>query len=120
MEASDSGNPIIREVLTDALRYWEPRRIAYNALLALVVLGSVIQVWPRSRPILSVHGLLFFFVLAVLANVCYTAAYVIDVPVQLSGFRDQWKRWRWLLWVIGTLFAAVLAFYWMGDEVVGA
>lgn len=119
MEASDSGNPTVREVLTDALRYWEPLRIAYNAVLVLVVLGSVIQAWSRSRPVVSLQGLLFLFVLAVLANVCYTAAYVVDVPVQLSGFRDSWKKWRWLLWIVGTLFAVVLAFYWMGDEVIG-
>ena len=119
MEASGLGNPTIWDVLTDALRYWEPRRIAYNAVLVLVFLGSIIQAWPHSRPVVSLQGLLFLFVLAVLANVCYTAAYVVDVPVQLSGFRDQWKRWRWLLWVVGTLFAAVLTLYWMMDEVTG-
>ena len=30
----------LRDAITDALRYWEPRRLAYNAVLALIVLGS--------------------------------------------------------------------------------
>lgn len=117
---AESENPTLKEVLTDALRYWEPRRIAYNAVLALIVLGSIARAWPSSRSIVSLPGLLFFFVLAVLANICYATVYMVDVPVQLSGFRDSWKKWRWLLWLVGTLFAGVLAFYWMGDEVIGS
>ena len=48
------------------------------------------------------------FVLAVLANVAYCAAYLGDVFVQISGFREGWLRWRWLLFVVGTAFAAAI------------
>ncbi|MCK7577083.1 MAG: hypothetical protein MZV65_15460 [Chromatiales bacterium] len=49
------------------------------------------------------------FLCAVLANVAYTTAYLVDIPVQLSDFRDRWRRWRIGLFVIGTAFAAGLA-----------
>ena len=51
----------VREALTSAIRFWEPRRLIYN------------------------------------------------VFVQASAFRDEWRRRRWVLFVIGTVVAAVLA-----------
>ena len=117
MEASD--NVSLRHAITDAIRYWELRRIFYNVVLALVVLGVVVLAWPQSRSLIRFASLLPLFVLAVSANVCYATAYVVDVPMQLSDFRATWQRLRWLLWCVGTLFAAILAFYWMADEVMG-
>ena len=29
----------MKEIITDSIRYWEPRRIVFNVLLALVVAG---------------------------------------------------------------------------------
>jgi hypothetical protein len=107
----------LRAVLDDALRYWEPRRILYNLLLAAVVLGWAGATWPHFRPALGVQMLLVLFVLAVLANVCYRGAYVIDIPLQLSSFAARWRRWRWALWLTGMLFAAILASYWIADEI---
>jgi len=109
--------PPFREVLTDAIRYWEPRRIGYNAVLTLIVLGWVVFTWPHFRGAITWRSMLALFVLAVLANVCYCAAYLIDVPVQCSAFRDSWRRRRWLLWLIGVIFAGIMAFYWVADEI---
>lgn len=120
MDAPGRDNTSLRDALTDAIRFWERGRIFYNAVLAVVVLGSIARTWPLSRDLLLLASFLPLFVLAVIANICYTSAYLIDLPVQLSGFRSSWQRWRWVLWLIGTAFAAVLAFYWMGDEVVGS
>lgn len=117
MDAPGSDNYSLRDALTNALRYWEKRRIPYNFVLALVVVGSIALAWPQSRSIIRFTSLLPLFVLAVIANICYTSAYLVDLPVQLSGFRSTWQKWRWVLWSIGTAFATVLAFYWMGDEV---
>lgn len=118
MDAPRSDNYSLRDALTDAIRYWEWRRIPYNAVLALVVLGSIALNWPQARSLIRLSSLPPLFVLAVIANICYTSAYLVDVPAQLSGFRSGWLRLRWVLWAIGTAFAAVLAFYWMGDEVI--
>jgi hypothetical protein len=112
-----SGPPAFREVLTDAIRYWERRRIAYNVVLALVVLGWMVFTWPHFRGAPTLSSLLAFFVLAVLANACYCAAYLVDIPIQCSAFRDSWLRRRWVLWLIGMTFAAIIAFYWVADEI---
>jgi hypothetical protein len=98
----------LREAVTDALRYWEPRRIAFNAVLALIVLGYFVANWPHSRTVVSFEGVLFVFILAVLANMCYCAAYLGDVFVQLSGLRETWRRVRWFLFLIGLSFAAII------------
>ena len=97
-----------REIVTDAIRYWEPRRVLYNAALAGVVCAYFWSALPASRDLLNLNALLGLGVLAVLANICYCAAYVVDVFAQLSGFRGGWLRARWLLLALGTAFAAVL------------
>jgi hypothetical protein len=53
----------------------------------------------------------------VLANVCYCAAYLVDLPLQYSSFRAAWRRRRFALWLAGMLFAALLASYWIADEI---
>jgi hypothetical protein len=112
-----SGHPSLRDVVSDAVGYWEPRRIGYNAVLALVVSGWLAFTWPRYREALTWHSLLLLLVLAVLANVCYCAAYLADIPLQYSEFRDRWRRWRWGMWLLGVLFAAAIACYWIADEI---
>ncbi len=99
----------ISDTLTDAIRYWEPRRIAYNAILVAIVVTTFVLHWPESRSAISVELLQRFFILAVLANVAYCAAYVVDIAVQLSAFRTSWKRYRWVLFTIGVVFASIIA-----------
>src|SRR5262249_1142756 len=96
------------EILTDAIRYWEPRRIPYNAVLSLIVIVVFAMNWPAAGTRVGADLLQMLFVLAVLANVAYCAVYVADVTVQLSAFRSTWKRRRWMLFALGLLFAAVL------------
>ena len=100
-----------RAALSDAIGYWEPRRLLYNAWLLTVVVAT----WcldsprmPQSPPFELAQQL---FLLAVLANVAYCAAYPVDVLVQLSDFRERWLRSRWGLLAIGLLFAAVPAHF---------
>lgn len=102
-----------REALTDAIRYWEPRRIIYNLILAAVVAIHAAVAWlgPGPVPAITSDAILSVFLLAVLANVAYCAAYVPDIPAQLSGFRSQWLRLRFLVYVVGVAFAATLAHF---------
>ena len=115
---ADTVRLSIREVLSDAIRYWEPRRIAYNIALALVVAGWAVAAWPHLRDNWNFEQLLALFVLAVLANACYCAAYIADIPMQYSSFQAAWRRRRWVLWLVGTLFAMALAYFWTADEIV--
>ncbi|HET6914100.1 MAG TPA: hypothetical protein VFH71_12270 [Rhodanobacteraceae bacterium] len=109
-----------RDALSDAVHYWELRRIVYNLALLAVVVALAIVFWSRIETRLSFELLLGLVVLAVLANVCYCAAYVVDLPMQLSSHVGTWKRWRWLLCAFGVLFGMALAWYWAGDEILPA
>ncbi len=98
-----------REALSNAIRYWEPRRLIYNAALLAVVVAVFFSNLPASRSALDFEGLQRLFVLAVLANVLYCSAHAVDVVAQLSSFRLNWLKVRWLLLVTGVTFASVLA-----------
>src|SRR2546423_15631824 len=99
----------VRDAWTAAMRYWEVRPIAYNANLAVVVAVVFVAQWPQSRLALSTDLAQTLFILAVLANVAYCAAYVVDVAAQYSGFRAAWRRYRWLLFAVGVVFASIIA-----------
>ncbi len=105
----------IRESVTDAIGYWEPRRIIYNLTLAAIVAIYFVQGLPFSKRVLSLDTILVLFLLAVLANIAYCAAYLADVFAQGSGFRETWRSKRWVLFLIGMTFASILTrFFAMG------
>ena len=108
---SPRGLAQLMELVTDALRYWELRRLFYNALLAIIVLGHFMASWPASGTTLTSDGALGLFLLAVLANVAFSVVYVPDVFIQFSGFRNSRARWRLVLLVVGFAFAGVLTHF---------
>ena len=116
-QSGNSPTSPVRGVFTDAVRFWEPRRFVYNVLLAAVVLVWLTATWPHFRPMLRLQSLLLLVILGLIANLCYCAAYLVDIPMQSSPFGNIWKRRRWLLWLLGTLFAILLANYWIVDEI---
>lgn len=101
----------------DAIRFWEFRRLFYNLALAAASIAWLVATWPHFRPALTVNSLLLFSVLALIANACYCAAYLVDIPMQLSALCITWKRYRWILWLAGTLLALLLTNYWIADEI---
>jgi len=107
----------LRGILADAIRYWEPRRLGYNFALSAVLIVWLVASWPHFRPALTLSSLLLIAVLALLANACYCAAYLVDIPMQRSSLGTVWRHRRWGLWLLGTLFAIVLANYWIADEI---
>ncbi|HXQ25057.1 MAG TPA: hypothetical protein VN822_01495 [Candidatus Acidoferrales bacterium] len=116
VQSAGQSRPL-RDILSGAIRYWEPRRVIYNLVLVAVVMAWLFLTWPHFRSAVALQSLLFLVVLAMLANVCYCAAYVADIPMQYSMFQGLWRRRRWGLWVAGTLFAILLANYWIADEI---
>lgn len=98
----------LRDSLSNAIRFWEPRRLIYNLVLVFVVIAYFVIGYPVSKTVLSIDFALGLFLLAVVANIAYCAAYLADVFVQMSGFREVWQRSRWLLFLIGTTFAAII------------
>jgi hypothetical protein len=103
MEASS-----LREYATDAIKFWEPWRIFYNLALAAIVVIYFAIGYPLSKSELTIDFCLGLFLLAVVANVAYCAAYIVDIFAQASGFRGVWQRYRKILFVIGTVFAAII------------
>lgn len=85
----------IRERATEAIKFWEPMRFVYNAVLAAIVLLYFRWGLPNSSEYISTNGVSVLILLAVLANVAYCAAYAVDLFAQLSGFREQWRTIRW-------------------------
>lgn len=102
---------LLQEHASDAIRFWERGRIIYNAALVLVVVLHFVAGYPASKNVLSINLGLGLFLLAVVANILYCSAYVVDLFAQSTDFRDTWRRYRWLLLVIGTTFAAVIAHF---------
>ena len=98
----------LREYATDAIKFWERARILYNLVLIAVVAIYFVAGYPVSKAMLSLDFVLSLFLLAVVANIAYCAAYIVDIFAQLSGFRELWRRGRWFLFAIGTTFAAII------------
>jgi hypothetical protein len=95
------------------VRYWEPRRISYNALLSAIVIFNFARVWPRSRVVLAPKPLGMLLVLALIANFAYTTAYLFELALDPPS-----KAYRRAAFIAGTLFAAALTWYWLVDEIV--
>jgi hypothetical protein len=100
-----------------AARFWEPWRLAYNVVLVAVFGTWVIATWPHFRGAFRVIHLLQLLVLALLANACYSSAYLVDLPLQTSSFGARWAHSRWILWLLGTILAVVVEWYWIADEI---
>jgi hypothetical protein len=103
--------------LRDAIRFWEPRRIWYNAVLFVIVLLWLIFTWPHFRPALNLADFGKMVVLALMANACYCAAYLAEFFIQPLLPPIFWKRFRIGLWILGMLFAMLIENYWIADEI---
>lgn len=108
---------VLRQRLAEASRFWEPRRLIYNLVLTAFGLAWLVLTWPHFHPALSRLPVLRMAVLALLANVCYCAAYFVDVPLLSSAVGSAWFKWRWILWSAGMVLAILLENYWIADEI---
>jgi len=106
-----------RELLVTSARFWEPRRVLYNLTLFVVCILWFALSWPHFRPALHLEYLFPMVFLAIAANICYSAAYLVDIPLLSSSFRSAWLPRRWILWLAGTLFALLIENYWIADEI---
>jgi hypothetical protein len=103
--------------IRSATRFWEPRRFIHNAVLTATALFWLIKDWTHFLPALTWSSLGIVTVLALLANLCYCAAYLTDLAIQQLVPNIAWSRCRWAIWSMGTLFAIVFESYWINDEI---
>jgi hypothetical protein len=97
----------MKEIITDSIGYWEPRRVVFNAVLALVVAASFCHYQP-SPTALTWQPLIGLLLAAVIANLLYCTAYIADIFFQMSDYRQAWRRHRWALLAFGIALAAAL------------
>lgn len=50
-------SPVLRDIVADAIRYWETRRITYNLAPAAVVIAWLVSTWPHFREALTLSSL---------------------------------------------------------------
>jgi len=98
------------------MRFWEPRRLLYNTVLGIFVVAWIVATWPRFRPAFVLSSLPSLAGLALIANVCYCAAYLVDPLIRHSAAAVRTRR-RWGLWLLGTMLAVVVKNYWIADEI---
>ncbi|MGH8427778.1 MAG: hypothetical protein ACRES7_07325 [Gammaproteobacteria bacterium] len=103
------------ETLRGAIRYWELRRLPYNLALTAVFVAWL--AWAPHFGPFTQQDLLALFVLALLANACYFAAYAVELVMNRLHLWESWQSKRWILWLAGTLFAVALEYYWIADEI---
>jgi hypothetical protein len=101
----------------EAVRFWERGRFLYNAILTAVVLLWIVLSWPHFRPSLTLGSLVAMLVLALIANLCYTAAYLADILIQTAIPSALWRRSRQFVFLLGMLFAILCENYWIADEI---
>ena len=103
--------------IRNAARFWEHRRLIYNAALTATALFWLFKDWTHFRPALNWYFLGVITVLALLANLCYCAAYLADVVIQNVLPDSKWNSSRWAIFTLGTLFAMLFESYWINDEI---
>jgi len=102
--------------LREAAGFWEPLRPWYSGILLAGVLGWAIFTWPHFRGSLGLFALWTVVFLA-LANASYCAGYAADLFMQAFVAEAWWRRIRWTLWIVGTLFSMLVETYWIADEI---
>lgn len=107
----------MKSIPSDAIHYWEPRRVWYNFILALIFIGWIVLTWPHFSQAPTSEGIVFLVFYFVMANLSYSAVYIIDVPMQYSPLRGMWVRWRFGLWLLGMVLTLVFTNYWIADEI---
>jgi len=95
----------------DAMHYWEKRRFVFNAILISIVLIWLIVTWPDFRGLMNPRAYLLLLFLGVIANTGYSVAYLIDIPLQYTSYKDDWRQKRWVVWWAGLVLAIILANY---------
>lgn len=109
----------LKSLFTDAVSYWERRRLLYNGVLALLVAvcwgRDILSGWPEQW--LGAAVVLFIF--AGIANALYCFAYPVDFAFQMTPLRERWQRFRWLLFASGLSLASILSVWIMVRDGMG-
>jgi hypothetical protein len=112
----DEGNQDYKAGFREAVSFWEPLRIWYSAILALVLIAWMTFSWPHFRG--AVDSLFIWLVVFLaLANAGYCAGYFAEVFIQALVTLKSRRRVRKGVWTLGMLFSLLIENYWIADEI---
>jgi hypothetical protein len=101
-----SDAPLSRARVANAVAFWERGRLGFNGVLALLVFAfaAAANAW-----VVIGQNVGVLFALGVMANVLYCAIYPVDLLMQATPLADQWRTYRWVVWLAGMALAILLA-----------
>jgi len=107
----------IREYRREGIRYWEMRRVPWNALLVLPSflgwgLGGAVAAGVGDPATFGFGGLIFCLVVCIVgANIAYSTVYVMETLMMVENRIGEWRaRGRTSLFVRGCIGGMGLAF----------
>lgn len=83
----------------------------------MVFVGWIVAGWPLLKGAFSLVHFAQLALLAVIANVLYSVAYLAEL-FWSNLTVSKWDHWRWGIWTVGTLFAILIESYWVNDEMI--
>ncbi|MDG1896859.1 MAG: hypothetical protein P8J37_18290 [Fuerstiella sp.] len=101
----------IQSHVSEAISYWERKRIVYNIVLACLVLTCWGEDMLLGGPAQSLGNGIVLLTLAGIANVLYCFAYPVDFAFQITPLKAVWQRHRLMLFTSGLLLASALALW---------
>lgn len=115
--AFNAGGVDPQKYFSSARKFWEPRRAAYNLVLAICVIAWIVVTWPHFRPAMNWADLARLLGLAAIANVLFSAGYIVDLLAQQISKPSALWSIRWATFSLGMALAVLLANYWIADEI---
>lgn len=103
--------------LKNTAGYWEKKRIILNAVLLADIIAWIVITWPDFRPVLKIDSLLFLLIIGIIANICFSLVYLIELVLQRSPIWQWYRHLRMGLWVFGLLISIILLNYWIFDNI---
>jgi hypothetical protein len=119
--------PDIRRTPLSLLAWWESRRLAYNKAVGsagLVTLAGFLVLVPRPARMPSVDLLAMVVIYGVLANICYSAGWLVELLARRVWGREApylgpWLFREGLIFSVGlTLFPLLLMLFFTALRVV--
>ena len=107
---TDLPPPALSEIITNALRYWESRRIRFNVLLIILAFGRFLFSGTHLPTVSFFKSSPYLFLFLIQANLAYCLCYLPDVFVQLSEFRSLWLRRRFWIYGLVLLYSCIVIF----------
>jgi hypothetical protein len=97
----------MKDIITESIRYWEARRLVFNAVWAMVASGITIF-HHESLSALTGQSVAGLLLMAMVANSLYCFVYLAEIFIQMSDNQQVWKQRRRVVLIAGTILAVAI------------